>query len=71
MLKGKSFLDNIKLLYPNECEENDKIILKCFKRHETKTFFHEQIYEKGEINKIYCIKRLSVKSRKFEKLQIF
>ena len=41
MLKGKSFLDNIKLLYPNECEENDKIILKCFKRHETKTFFHE------------------------------
>ena len=29
------------LIYPNECEENDEIILKCFKQYETKTFFHE------------------------------
>ena len=30
MLKGKSLLDNTNLFSPNECEKNDKIILKYF-----------------------------------------
>ena len=30
MLKGKSLLDYRNSFFPNDYEENDKIILKCF-----------------------------------------
>ena len=46
MLKGKSLLDYNNLFSPNECEKNDKIIMKYFQQLETKNFFYELILKR-------------------------
>ena len=33
MLKGKSLLENTNLVFPNDYEKNDKIILKYFQKN--------------------------------------
>ena len=46
ILKDESLLDYTNLFAPNECEKNDKIVLKYFQQLETKNFFYELILRK-------------------------
>ena len=54
MLKGKSLLEFTNLLYPNEYNKNDRIILKYFQQN---------------INKLICILMFAINIENFKKLK--